>query len=385
MFKHKSSTSSSIKYDRCGHSINGTKTKEMMKNHANAFRFAAAITKYPVNLKKENIKINIPIIFHLVDPFLADKPLDIWKKHINDNIVTTLNIDYNRNYDNFANTLNEFTRKLFDKADYVKKKYYRNLSSILPKNINVKWNFFLEDVFSIPSHDPQINNIFPDSNEKLFRHVSVCDPDSKLNIIIINSGQILGMSIFPFCDRDSNNAKKIDTQYKYRHAVLIATQIFLGNNPPYDQYKTFTHEIGHWCGLLHPFDDAVASPEEIVKYGLDRLIIDSEENLMHGGTMENMKGDLIADTMPQTDPTYGTVYDEFKITSLLSSLFCYSSRCKKQRKTPYAWIFEDNEKFANFLNFMDYTDDKQLMMFTHDQMLKMIYIMITFRSGFIIE
>ena len=137
--------------------------------------------------------------------------------------------------------------------------------------------------------------------------------------------------------------------------------MFTGQTAPYNLYRTFTHEIGHWCGLLHPFDNISGGSPDVIKFGLNNLIVDNGTIAMYGGRNQNTIGDLIADTMPQQNPTFGTV----------------------SNTTPYAWIFKDNERYANFYNFMDYTDDAQLIMFTQDQMLKMVYLMARFRSGFV--
>jgi hypothetical protein len=83
--------------------------------------------------------------------------------------------------------------------------------------------------------------------------------------------------------------------------------------------------------------------------------------------------------MPQDQPTFGTIYDAGNVGYTKT----FPTKKTFLRNTPYAWIFQDNNKYANFLNFMDYTDDAQLFMFTHDQMLKMIYLMSRFRPGFV--
>lgn len=69
-------------------------------------------------------------------------------------------------------------------------------------------------------------------------------------------------------DRDANNESIIDSKYKYRKVVLVNTRIFIGNIKPYDMFRTFTHEIGHWCGLLHPFDNNTCKSTVRIKYGL---------------------------------------------------------------------------------------------------------------------
>jgi hypothetical protein len=299
-----------------------------------------------------------------------------WSTHIRNNIISVLNTDYNKTFANFSGTLAQSLNTLFVNADPGKKQYYTSLMNNLPRDINVHWNFTLDSVIINPQAGFTIKS---NSNESLFKHVNIQSPDHKLNLVIVPSTQILGLSVFPFSDRDPDNPAQIYPGYNYRHGILIASSMFTGTTAPYNLYRTFTHEIGHWCGLLHPFDNTGSTTGDIVKYGLHHLVIDNGASAMYGGQNQNTTGDLIADTMPQDQPTFGTIYD----SGTVGYTKTFPAKKTFIRNTPYAWIFQDNNKYANFLNFMDYTDDAQLFMFTHDQMLKMIYLMTRFRSGFV--
>jgi hypothetical protein len=136
--------------------------------------------------------------------------------------------------------------------------------------------------------------------------------------------------------------------------------MFLGNVAQYNKYRTFTHEIGHWCGLLHPFDNDTCKTSSVTKFGMS--------------TKES--GDMIADTTVQFSPTFGTVFDSIKTKRVNGTL-------TQVHISPYAYIFDKNLKTPNFLNFMDYTDDAQMCMFTHLQILKMAYMMTRFRPKFV--
>ena len=190
----------------------------------------------------------------------------------------------------------------------------------------------------------------------------------------------MGISVFPFTDRNPKNITEIDPRFIYRNAIIINSAVFVGKSSPFNKYRTFTHEIGHWCGLLHPFDNKTFTSANITKYGLNKLIFDKNSNYKPGEVNQEQVGDMVPDTSTQLQPTYGTVYDDFKT---IRKIFNNKVIATKIRSTPYAQIFENNTITPNFLNFMDYTDDGQMCMFTHYQMLKMIYMLSRFRPKFV--
>jgi hypothetical protein len=321
----------------------------------------------PLTIESDT-KIVIPMVFHLIDPQLGNRSVEYWSKHINSKIIPRLNEDYNRNKENYGKQYVKTVDKLFEDAASSKHNHYLNLVNIFPHNLNVEWIFYLAEIKMNPNPNLTINT----SSETIYRSITLIDPESKLNIIILPGNKILGISTFPFTDRDPDNESKINPKYLYRQGVLINSFIFKGNLKPFNMYRTFTHEIGHWCGLLHPFDNKTYLTSDIKKLGLNVL--------KFGGQEEDFTGDLIADTTPQKNPTYGTVYDYVRKTyRYIEGKF----QLVKIRSTPYASIFEHNDDTPNFFNFMDYTDDTQMCMFTQLQMLHMIYMIARFRPNFI--
>lgn len=377
------------KYVRCTHNVDFDKDfdkllgehSDCLKNVSNDFccnnnyRVIIGNNENPINLGTARTTIEIPMVFHLLDPALnIQNGVNKWSKHINDNIIPILQQDYNRNFDSYQATYIETVEKLFEQADPTKKEHYLNKVNSLPVIKNIEWKFTLRKIIIKPTSGLFIAS---DSNDRVFRAANLEDPNSYLNIIIAPSKQILGISVFPFSDRDPIDTSKISKVYTYRNAILIGTTIFKGTSAPYNTYRTFTHEIGHWCGLLHPFDNISGTTDEIVKLGLNKLVFDrtpqKDEN-------QNFSGDLIADTDPQVSPTYGTVYDSFRTVIR----FIGQQRIiQRIRNTPYAYIFEKNENKPNFFNFMDYTDDKQMCMFTNLQIMKMVYMLGRFRPNFV--
>lgn len=311
-------------------------------------------------------EIDIPVIFHLIDPVLKSKSNIEWAKHIEDKIIPVLNTDFNKNRENFSSTMKNQINSICSKADPIKKKYFENLPDILPHNTHVTWRYKLDRVIINPKTNVSISDM---SNESIYKMVPAIDPESNLNIIVASSKNVLGISVFPFVDRDPNDSSKIDDQFKYRNSVLMATSVFIGNRPPYNLFRTFTHEIGHWCGLLHPFDNFTSKTMDIIRYGLNSLEISSDSPIIDSDST----GDLISDTAPQEKPTFGQVRDMIKPID----------KQKIKHYGTHAWIFEDNERYSNFFNFMDYTDDIQLLMFTNVQMIRMVYYIKRFRPNFI--
>lgn len=334
-------------------------------------------TFFDINqLDNDKITINIPMIFHLIDPQLSHYPVDYWTTHITTKIISQLNTDYNRNFTNYSNEFINNINTLFSTADQEKRNYYLNLANVLPNNLNVTWNFSLSSVIIKPVQNATISN---GNNDVIFKAVQVADPNNYLNIIVAPGTTILGIAVFPFTDRNHDDPSIIAPQYTYRNAILINTVPFVGDKAPYDKFRTFTHEIGHWCGLLHPFDNQTYKTKDVIDNGLNNVHLHYNEQT-NTNDDQDVVGDMIADTAVQLRPTFGTVYDSM-IT--VRQLVNNSIVLTKRRNTPYSIIFENNNTTPNFLNFMDYTDDRQMCMFTFGQIVKIIYLMSKFRPNFL--
>lgn len=324
---------------------------------------------------KEKTIVKIPMVFHLLDPSLNSYDIKFFENLINNFIIKTLNQDFNRGYYNYKDEYLKNVNTLFKNSDVTKLNYYTQCAERLSKLNNITWVFSLDKIIIKPTKDLNIDT----NADNIYKSSNLVDPESYLNIIVAPATDILGISVFPFWDRDSKDMTKISSENKYRNGILMNTKVFLGGYAPYNLFRTFTHEIGHWAGLLHPFDNDSFQSNEVKKYNLDKLDFDKTA-IKAGETDQDCIGDLVADTAPQTEPVYGTVYDSFvKVRQWVNGKYVTTN----VRQTPYSKVFENNNYTPNFYNFMDYTDDGQMCFFTHLQHMHMLYMLKVFRPNFI--
>lgn len=160
---------------------------------------------------------------------------------------------------------------------------------------------------------------------------SVISPDKYLNIWIINiNNGLLGYAQFPW---ENNSATD---------GVVVSHYAF-GRNPVYTDYnlnKTLVHEVGHWMGLYHVFQSSFSGQEGILDNNDDGIISINERT-----------GDLVSDTPLQHEPTFGNPY-----------------------LTPTSW-----PSLSMYMNFMDYSDDINLFMFTAEQCMKVRQLLSIYR------
>jgi Pregnancy-associated plasma protein-A/Secretion system C-terminal sorting domain len=145
------------------------------------------------------------------------------------------------------------------------------------------------------------------------------DANNYLNMIVVPiSGGVLGYAVFPNIAGNptfsGNTVNNLDG--------VVCTSTSVGNSGSsggvYNKGRTMTHEVGHWLGLRHTFGD---------------------------GT--NCGDDFCADTPPTLAPTFGC------------PAFPSLNSCSPALPG------------AQTANFMDYTDDSCMYLFTNDQALRM--------------
>lgn len=143
------------------------------------------------------------------------------------------------------------------------------------------------------------------------------DPAKYLNIWTTNLGStLLGYATPPGLFPWNQDGVVLD----YRHVGKAPANPFSSSH---DRGRTAVHEVGHWLNLFHTFQDSCVgmTPQTC-----------------------NLQGDFICDTPPEASATFGQ-------PNLLQNT-CH--------ETPV------DEKDM-WMNYMDYADDDQLHLFTHDQ------------------
>lgn len=332
-------------------------TNPEFQNHINHYIEACKLLVKPkatqvnvptveVDLTKE---ITIPVKFSVLagDPSIANQDLAQKQSQL---IIDTLNHDYN-NYKPQGQSggnrdlYNEVINEVFSSADSATKAkkiaIYESYASAIP-TAPANINFVIDSVkvFNLDQPIETSDDSFQVDVKQAIRDAgaNTSTPDSlSIWAVDVQGTDILGLSNFPWEDHN-------DT-----HGVILALGVFypplMGppQSNPYNLYKTAPHEVGHWLGLLHTF---TVSEAEFKSY--EAVNVDDEKP-----STGEVTGDFIDDTPPQnvasSDPT-----EDSTLTDL--------------RNNP---LFPD---------FMDYSIDKYLCIFTHDQLYKVRYMLSKFRT-----
>lgn len=275
--------------------------------------------------------IHIGIIFHICFNNVIKEQVELDA----DYTINMINKDYNKQSSNFDIGKNSYKnptlKQIYD--DYVSKATGGNI------------NFYKVLIKYSPLENQTSSNISVLDNLIKGRSQPI-DPSRYLNVWVVDlSNGLLGYAQFPW---ELNSSLSTD-------GVIIAKGTF-GRNPFYSQYnlnKTLTHEVGHWLGLYHTFQET---------YNYEGGNIDYIQGTPQQ-EIEEKKGDLVADTPPQKDPTYGNPLNN-----------------------PNTWpmsqpIDESKPYYHMYMNYMDYSDDEALFMFTKDQATKIRLLINIYRPN----
>ncbi len=144
------------------------------------------------------------------------------------------------------------------------------------------------------------------------------DPAHVLNIYTAGpANNVLGWAYFPWSYPDS---------YFMHGLVILYSTLPGGSAKPYNKGATATHEIGHYLGLFHTFQNGCLSP-----------------------------GDYVSDTFDEASPAYGCP--------------TYRDTCPTPGLDP-VW------------DYMDYTNDACMTRFTAGQATRMRWGLATYKKGF---
>lgn len=312
------------KYRKCAYHLGSYGYVTHAKKHDEIFGSGSREKLSGVDMQSS---ITIKTVFHFLAP-KGSYNKDIVFRRTHD-ILLSVNEDFN-SYGSNQNTMNGmryksiinqiFTSNMDKQNIYLSSEYVRTLPS-QPSNIA----FELGEIYYYPINNRLSLAKFNDSTEVELElqairnfindvHASAIEPSKILNIWVIDMTDtgILGFSNFPWEPLDDF------------HGIIIHRRCFFPEDygeKNFAGYKTFTHEIGHYLGLLHVFNT-----EDI---------------------------DSIRDDITY-DPT---------------------DKISNRR------LHEDRTHNPLFMNFMDYTYDKYVAIFTKNQIQKMRYVIFRHRPN----
>ncbi|KXX68154.1 zinc-dependent metalloprotease [Flammeovirga sp. SJP92] len=226
-------------------------------------------------------------------------------------------------------------------------------------NLNIELKMAIYDTLGNELNEPGVNRIIglrsysPSQANNLISQ-NIWDPEKYLNIWVIPlSGNNLGYAFFPnYLEFSQGLVSSGEVASSTIDGAVIGTNFFGSNefktysnlSSPYDLGRTLTHELGHYFGLLHIWGTGGSST------------CTKDE-----ATGEYENHDFCADTPHITNSH----------ASSQTSTVCDGENANV---TKYLC---DTEKFqsAQYQNFMDYTDDECMTLFTFDQKARVDMVM----------
>lgn len=164
----------------------------------------------------------------------------------------------------------------------------------------------------------------------------------KLNIWVVNfTTGLLGYAQFPWSYSSNPTTDGIVIDKNLFKQTELLTNFSIGG--------VITHEVGHWLGVYHPFQQSFSGQQGIIDTNEDGIIETDEKT-----------GDLVVDTPNQSLPT--------------------SNINNNPYNAPTTW--PKTTDYHMFMNYMDYRYDICGFMFTKEQCKKMRIFMNAYRSQF---
>lgn len=321
----------------------------------NIREFENILTNASVNSTDVNMTetINIKIAFHFMAPRGTYNKNRV-SSRVHD-IVASMNDDFN-NYTSNPNTMNNFKYKsivnqvFFSNSSKQRAYLAAGYLTVIPKEPS-NITFEIGDIYYYPIRTKLNLSKYDDITEveleqeaiKSYIHSNRADaiePEKILNIWVIDMSDtaIMGFSSFPW--------EKINSY----HGIVINRRCFFPEDygeTNYNLFKTFTHQAGHYFGLLH-------TDHTDNRHGLGAY------------TAHNLHFDA-------TDPDAGDYIDDTP-TELTAVIDPTDLTHNKELHT-------NPEYNPLFMNFMDGTIDKFVCMFTVKQIKNMRYFLNKYRPS----
>jgi hypothetical protein len=326
-------------------------------HHIHSHNYAANVRQHDEIIEKATDKIvsvdtdstiGIKILFHFLIPKGTYNRNKIQARA--HDIILSLNDDFN-NYSSNQNTMNNFKYKSVINQVFISNmakqniylgKEYLNFLPTKPSNIIFElgelYYYPVKNRLNLSQYDNLKDVEIMVQVIKQFIHQNRADainPESLVNIWIIDmvDTKILSFSNFPW--------EVIDNY----HGIVINRRVFFPEDyeeSNFSTFKTLTHAIGHYLGLLHVF----GQNSGIGAYGAVNINADSEK--------------ILVDQEPKEQEQF---------------VFAFDPTDKETNRR----LHFDSTYNPLFMNFMDYTYDKYTVMFTNNQIKKMRYMANTYR------
>jgi hypothetical protein len=308
---------------KCGHNGNSMSYLRHIQRHEEIFQ-------RNVNLNSVDSRtiIRVPIIFHILTPHASITPQVAESQALK--IIDTLNNDFN----NYSSDFNDVTTNNFAYMSIVDQVFQN--SPIRDQKLETYDSYILDRIPQEPSNIefslgqiyfyPVDSRLMTNSVDENYqnevrmyllnsgaRHIK---PESFLNMWVVDTSNAntLAFSNFPWEDMSDG------THGVILHLRVFYPDIFSLKENNYDSFRTVTHEVGHWSGLLHVFSNDT-------------------------GRQSAREADTSYEDAPISDPTTNDM------------------------------ILNDPEYNPLFMNFMDYTYDRYMASFTINQVQKMRYML----------
>ena len=332
-------------YRKCGYHIYSYDYASTMRKHQDI----SEISKDDILKTDISSTITIKIAFHFLSQRNTfNKNRVLARTH---DIILSLNDDFN-NYTTNQNTMNNFRYKsiinrVFSDNNQKQSIYLaQDYLDILPvQSANII--FQLGEVYYYPVKNQSSLAQYTDTTDTELElqtikkyiyqnRADAIEPDKFLNIWVIDitDTTVLGFSSFPWDNRDSFDG------------IIVNRRCFFPEDygeSNFNLFKTFTHQMGHYFGILHVLNTNTTQGA----FAAANINSDNQDNNTY-----------VTDTPVQFAP----IYDP-------------------SDKINNAKLHTDMAYNPLFMNFMDYTYDRYVTMFTKNQIQKMRYMISKYRPN----